>query len=78
MTDVCADLLERGGDDPESATGRRITDLVRTSNEVRHLQLTSRSAVQLASSCPLDLHCLTQLSPTMIGRGMGEFFRPQS
>jgi hypothetical protein len=34
VVNVCADLLQRGGEDPDSADYRRIIDLVRTSNEV--------------------------------------------
>ena len=34
VVDVCADLLQRGGEDPDSPDHRRIVDLVRTSNEV--------------------------------------------
>ena len=35
MVTVCANLLQGGGDDPDSAEGRRIIDIVTTANEVR-------------------------------------------
>ena len=37
--EVCADLLQRGGGDPDTADGRRVTDIVRTCNEVSRLIL---------------------------------------
>ncbi len=38
MVEVCADLLQCDGEDPDSADGRRMTDIVRTANEVSHLR----------------------------------------